>query len=102
MPVPLKAGTAEFSLAERPILLGRRRTNINNYSTLLFARPSFTEGVARTLDMGATMQEYNQSLTPEQADANALHADWRAVGDDIRRAIQQFRDEHAERLNRGK
>jgi len=56
----------------------------------LFARPSFLEGIARTLDMHATLQEYNKSLTPEQADAWALFEDFAAVGMDIRRAMDSL------------
>lgn len=52
-------------------------------STFLFARPSFIEGVGRVLDLGATMQEYNTSLTTEQADAIAMSADWAAINEDM-------------------
>jgi len=56
----------------------------------LFARPSFTEGLARIFDFGNTLTEYNRCLTPEQADYYALLADWRVVGNDIGRAIHDF------------
>jgi hypothetical protein len=56
---------------------------MNTLSTFLFAEPSFTEGGARVLDMGGTLNLYNSSLTDEQADFWALHADWRAIGQDL-------------------
>lgn len=64
------------------------------YSGILFARPSFLEGMARVLDFGNTLTEYNTSVTPQQADAVAIAADWRAVGDDIRSAIREFEEQH--------
>ena len=56
----------------------------------LFARPSFTEGMARVLDLGGTLQEYNVSDTGKEADIHALRNDWRAVGDDIKEAIKSY------------
>ncbi len=54
---------------------------------LLYAQPSFIEGVARVFDFSASLSEFNRSLTGEQADYCALRADWLAVGDDLRRAL---------------
>ncbi len=56
-------------------------------STLLFASPSFWEGVARSIDAGGTMTEFNSSLTPQQADVFALRSDWSAVGSDLWTAL---------------
>ncbi len=53
----------------------------------MFTRPSFLEGMARTLDIGNTMQEYNTSSSPEEADARAIGSDWEAVGSDLRKAM---------------
>ena len=59
----------------------------------LFARPSFWEGVARILDFGNVLTEYNKSLTPQQADALAMRADWVTVGEDIQSAADTlFKD----------
>jgi hypothetical protein len=55
-------------------------------STFLFAEPSFAEGMARVLDLGGNLNEYNRSLTDKQADFWAIYADWRATGEDIRAA----------------
>lgn len=53
-------------------------------SNKLFAEPSFVEGFSRILDLGGTLQEYNNSKTEQVADVEALKNDWRAVGDDLR------------------
>jgi hypothetical protein len=50
---------------------------------LLYAQPSFAEGVGRLLDFGCTTDIYNLSRTPEEADFNALREDWRAVARDL-------------------
>jgi hypothetical protein len=46
--------------------------------------------MAMTLDMGATMEQYNASKTPEEADAKAMSSDWHATGNDIRSAMRQY------------
>lgn len=65
------------------------RTNIT-YTYLLFARPSFWEGVARILDWGGTLQTYNRSRSAKEADENALRSDWRMVGQDIAKSIEEY------------
>lgn len=62
---------------------------MGNFADFLFADPSFTEGAARLFDFGGTLQEYNTSPTPEEADALAMHADWTAVGETIRRSTRK-------------
>ena len=56
----------------------------------LFAEPSAIEGVARLLDLGGTLQEYNTHDTDEEADVEALKNDWRAVGDDLKVSINRY------------
>lgn len=63
---------------------------MNDYSEILFARPSFAEGVGRLVDFGDTLTEFNSAETPEQADTRALASDWYAIGSDIRAAIRRF------------
>jgi hypothetical protein len=64
---------------------------MSQFSTFLFASPSFFEGMSRVLDMGATLDLYNSSLTGKQADFWALYNDWRAVGRDIRQVeIEEY------------
>lgn len=67
-----------------------------SHSTLLFAMPSFLEGMARSVDIGDTLTEFNSSLTPQQADALAMWGDWRAVGGDLQAAVDQFAAAHPE------
>jgi hypothetical protein len=59
-------------------------------SSVLGARPSFLEGVARVMDIGDTLQAYNDSDSDQEADAHALGRDWQIVGSDIRMAISQY------------
>ena len=56
----------------------------------LFATPSFITGVAKAIDLGATFDEYNADVTPEEADFYSLLSDWCAVGDDLRFAITLY------------
>ena len=62
----------------RPILLCM--------SDFLFARPSILEGVGRNLDLFGTMQVYNSSDTPAEADARAFMADLDALSKDAQTA----------------
>lgn len=64
-----------------------REKGLSPYTALLFARPSFIEGVSRVLDLGGTLSEYNQSKTPQQADYKALRGDWYSVGTDLETGI---------------
>ncbi len=56
----------------------------------LFAKPSFIEGMARVIDLGSTLQEYNVSETVEEADARAIGKDWQAIGCDIKKSIETY------------
>ena len=66
---------------------------MSGLSDFLFARSSFLRGVASVLDIGGTLTEFNQSLTPEQADEIAMRMDWEAVGHDLRSAMAQVERE---------
>ncbi|MFA4890030.1 MAG: hypothetical protein WC587_00125 [Candidatus Paceibacterota bacterium] len=63
-------------------------------TTFLFANPSFTEGVARVIDIGGTLQIYNESKTPKEADVLAIKSDWESVGEDVKNAMGEY--EHRE------
>jgi hypothetical protein len=56
----------------------------------LFAEPSFMEGMARIVDIGATMQLYNTSENQDSTDAEALINDWRAIGCDLRNSMKTY------------
>lgn len=62
-------------------------------ATLLSAKPSFLEGVARTLDLAGTLVVYNYSPSTGAADYYAMQADWFAVGDDLRAAMKEYGEE---------
>jgi hypothetical protein len=64
---------------------------MSEYTTFLFARPSFFEGIARILDFGNTLQVYNESADPAEADAWALASDWHAIGEDMMRAVNEIK-----------
>ena len=55
----------------------------------LFARPTFWSGMGAVLDLGGTMEIFNESASPDEADTLALANDWAAVGNDIRSAMTQ-------------
>jgi hypothetical protein len=57
-------------------------------SDFLFARPSFVEGMARSIDLFGVLQEYNKSPSENAADSKALYHDFKAVGNDIARAVE--------------
>jgi hypothetical protein len=63
---------------------------MNKYSSLLYAEPSFLEGVGRLMDFAGVLNRYNYSPTPEEADRIALASDWYAIGDDMRQAIRDY------------
>jgi hypothetical protein len=56
----------------------------------LFATPSFMGGVATAFDLGATLVEYNQSRSSQEADMRALRADWAAVCDDLVFTLSEY------------
>jgi accessory colonization factor AcfC len=64
-----------------------------NRSDYLFAEPSIFEGLSRIFDFGNTLNVYNDSLTSEEADALAIWMDWCASGEDIMRAIEDYRSQ---------
>ncbi len=57
-------------------------------SDFLFASPSVQEGIARIVDFGDTLNEYNSSVSKEEADEIALWMDWAIVGATIRQAMK--------------
>ena len=72
---------------------------METHSDFLYARPSFLEGLARIVDLGGTMNEYNVSPSGQEADAVAIWMDWAVIGQDMRDAIGSFEEE--ETLVRG-
>lgn len=56
---------------------------------VLYARPSFWEGIARLIDFGGALNVYNSSETEEEADEKAIRSDWEVVGSDMRAALKR-------------
>lgn len=63
---------------------------MGTYSSLLYAQPSFHEGMARLWDFGNFLDEFNTSPTGEIADWIALLSDYTAVNEDIRDVFEQY------------
>jgi hypothetical protein len=59
-------------------------------SDFLVAAPSFASGVGRLLDWYGLYDCYNVSANGQQADAKAMFADWRLVGEDMNDAMREF------------
>ena len=74
---------------------------MNEQFGLLYATPSFLEGVARAIDIGDTLTEYNGFESSAEADTHALRSDWQTVGDDLRRAMSQYRQKKSKQLTNG-
>lgn len=55
--------------------------------TLLTAFPSYLTGMARVLDLFASLDSYKLSNHPDQHDAEAIYSDWQAVGLDLVRSV---------------
>ena len=64
-------------------------------SDFLVATPSFATGAGRLLDWWGLYDLYNISRTGHEADAKAMFADWRIVGQDINDAMVEFETIHA-------
>lgn len=65
-------------------------------SDYLFARPSFIEGVGRLVDLSNSLNVYNYARDGAEADARAIYQDWKALGHDVRVALEQLRSETGE------
>jgi hypothetical protein len=65
----------------------------------LYAVPSFWEGIARLIDVGGMLNEYNYSKSEWEADYRALQSDWGLVGEDLWGALDQFIQEHQRQIN---
>jgi len=74
---------------------------MNEQFGLLYSIPSFVEGVARSIDIGDTLTEYNGSESGVDADTRSLSSDWKAIGNDLRQAIAQYRQENSRQLTNG-
>ncbi|MDQ3019946.1 MAG: hypothetical protein M3R36_05160 [Bacteroidota bacterium] len=58
---------------------------------ILFSIPSFWQGFGRGIDLGCTMDEFNDSKNEEEADYKALKGDWEMIGLDLEKAIENYK-----------
>ena len=62
----------------------------NSYTFRLFQKhPSFFDGVASLVDMSKNASRYHHNMSGQEADREALRADWYAIGADLWRAVRQ-------------
>ena len=66
---------------------------MSEHGFVLYANPSFFEGMSRLIDFGGLLNSYNLSKTPEEADFKATLSDWEAVGFDLLLAERKFNRE---------
>jgi hypothetical protein len=59
-------------------------------SDFLVATPSFASGAGRLLDWYGLYDSYNVSRNGREADAKAMFADWRVVGEDLNDAMLEI------------
>ncbi|MEK7117595.1 MAG: hypothetical protein AAB861_02360 [Patescibacteria group bacterium] len=53
-------------------------------------RPSFIDGVSSIIDHSNLGSRYNFDKTEKEADVKSLYADWLAVGEDMKKAINTY------------
>lgn len=52
---------------------------------------SFSVGVGSVLDVYRPLRSiYNENVTDDEADGNAIASDWHAIGDDMRHAFKKY------------
>lgn len=66
---------------------------MSNLSGILYSQPSFLEGVSRILDFSNSLNEYNISASPEEADSDAFWSDTIVTGSDFRSILNNLREE---------
>ena len=59
-------------------------------SSPMIVRPSFREGIARILDFRNVLSAHRFARSSEEADARAIAANWKVVGNDLRAALETF------------
>jgi len=55
--------------------------------------PSFLGGLASLIDLSPNKSRYNYDISADKADMNSLRADWFAIGNDLRKAIEKYERE---------
>ena len=84
-----------FSFVRSLFQAGSSRRFANDVRTsFLYVEPSIVAGVGRVIDLWGGFDLFTMSHSGEAADARALFADWRMIGQDIRdtmpRAVREL------------
>lgn len=66
---------------------------ISFYSSYLFALSGHIGGAARLFDFQGSLNTYNYSSTGVAADRKALYCDWKAIGEDLRSALENYKSQ---------
>ncbi len=56
-------------------------------ATNIVKSPSFLKGIARTLDLFGSLDQYKYSDDP---DAELIRRDWNSIGDDLKSEIKRY------------
>lgn len=63
----------------------------SNTFRLFKEMPSFINGLAANIDIFSDEElKYNVDATEKDADWNAIYADWKSVGADLKLSIEQY------------
>lgn len=63
----------------------------NSKTFILFdSMPSFSKGLARSIDVGNTIDKYKTSESGDIADCKAIRSDWEAVGEDLEVSMKKY------------
>jgi len=63
------------------------------YTGYLFSTPSFVKGIAKAIDLGDTLNNYNEASSSEEADKKAFKADADALMNDMKIAFGKLKKE---------
>ena len=63
------------------------------------AIPHFLEGLSMIFDLGGLLHPQRLNLGDFREDAAATRSDWISVGEDLKSAIGQYKDQEPERMN---
>jgi len=65
----------------------------NTYMPYVNGLPSFTKGIARTLDIGNTIDKNGNKNNSVNLDSEAIRNDWNSIGSDFIIACQNIENE---------
>lgn len=63
---------------------------MNSYF-LMFYKPNFLMGTARTLDIAGTFTSYDFSKSSSELDYLSISSDWQAVGEDMTFSLKNYK-----------